>query len=242
MADDPRYLRICNWENYQIYHDGRPMKFFAVQAVDDEKRGRRGILTNPAFLRLADRSDCPVFQLMALAARDNNRIPNDAKYLQGVLACTNEPNIAEMLDAGFLEVYSEDLAQQSHRTENGVSRTENGDSPSIEKAERTETTEKEVQAIYEHWRDVRGKTHGRYLRMSDARRQKIRSRLREFSADELKQALDAVALDPWEERSRHDDLTTLFRSQEQVEKFLALAENPPARRVSAADIRNMDFA
>lgn len=39
-----------------------------------------------------------------------------------------------------------------------------------------------VQEVYDHWREARRKTHARYDRISDARRKKIASRLREFTA------------------------------------------------------------
>lgn len=99
-----------------------------------------------------------------------------------------------------------------------------------------------VDEIYEHWRNERGKTSSRYAKISDARRRKIQSRLREFSADELKQCISAVALDPWEDRPRHDDLTVILRSREQVDKFLALAEDPPTRRVDPDEEADRRFA
>ncbi len=85
----------------------------------------------------------------------------------------------------------------------------------------------DVQTVYDHWRAARGKSNRRYDKLSDGRRAKIKSRLREFSAAELMRAIDAVALDPWEDRPRYDDLTVLFRSHEQVERFLGFAETSP---------------
>lgn len=89
-----------------------------------------------------------------------------------------------------------------------------------------------IRVVYDHWRTERSRTDRRYERISDARRQKIAARLREFTVDELKSAISAVALDPWEDRPRHDDLTVILRSREQVERFLAFAEGshpkPPA--------------
>lgn len=84
----------------------------------------------------------------------------------------------------------------------------------------------EVGAIYTHWREVCGKTSGWYDKISPNRESKIRARLKEFSAIELCRALDGVARDPWEERPDNNDLTIVFRSREQVEKFLELAEKP----------------
>ncbi len=97
----------------------------------------------------------------------------------------------------------------------------------------------DVQDVYDHWRTERGKRDRRYDRISDARRKKIEARLREFTSVELKRAISAVALDPWDQRPRHDDLTVLLRSREQVYRFLELAEKPaPARKggLTADDI------
>lgn len=88
-----------------------------------------------------------------------------------------------------------------------------------------------VARIYEHWRTTRRKSNPRYEKLSEARRQKITTRLREFSEPELIRALDAVESDPWEERSRHDDITTLFKNHEAVDRWLELAaDTPDARR------------
>lgn len=78
--------------------------------------------------------------------------------------------------------------------------------------------------IYAHWRAERGKHRSSYDVMSPARRKKIEQRLREFSEADLLRAISAVALDPWPERKRHDDLTVILRSREQVDRFLEMAE------------------
>ena len=80
----------------------------------------------------------------------------------------------------------------------------------------------DVRRVYDHWRQARGKTRATYATISEGRRKKIQARLREFSADELCSAIDAVARDPWAERALHDDLTVIFRSREQVERFLEM--------------------
>ncbi len=101
----------------------------------------------------------------------------------------------------------------------------------------------DLQAVYEHWRKARGRTDVRYSRISEARRQKIATRLREFDAAELIRAIDGVANDPWEERLQHDDLITIFRSREQVERFLEFADSPPRKAggLSAQDIFDLDL-
>jgi hypothetical protein len=88
-----------------------------------------------------------------------------------------------------------------------------------------------VQEVYDYWREKRGKTDARYAkRIAPNRRKKIAARLREFTSEELKRCIDGVALDPWEDRPRHDDLPVIFRSQEQVERFIAFTDGAAPKR------------
>jgi hypothetical protein len=225
VPNESGYLRVKNWERYQVYHDDRPSKFFYVQAISDPKKNRVGILDDPTFLRLANDKKCPVFRLMAFAARTGNKIPNDPEYLQKALFCDSPPDIQKMVDAGFLEAHPES-SRFLVRKPTALYIEEKRREEISEANASSSATEKVVKEIYDHWRTVRSKTDRRYAkRIAPERRSKIKARLREFSADELKRALDCVALDPWEERPRHDDLTVLFRNQTQVEKFLALGED-----------------
>lgn len=101
----------------------------------------------------------------------------------------------------------------------------------------------DVQQVYDHWRTARKRTRAAYATCSSARRRKIEQRLREFTVAELVAAIDAVALDDWKDRPKHDDLTVIFRSREQVERFLELADTTPGggKRVPAID-RAVEFA
>lgn len=80
--------------------------------------------------------------------------------------------------------------------------------------------------VYDFWRQERKRTRSSYDTISDGRRKKIDARLKEFSVEELCEAIRGVANDPWEERDQHDDLTVIFRSKEQVERFLGFAASP----------------
>jgi hypothetical protein len=86
-----------------------------------------------------------------------------------------------------------------------------------------------VAEVYAYWRDQRGKSRSNYERISPARRDKIASRLKEFTVDDLKHAIEGVSHDPWPERTQHDDLTIIFRNKEQVDKFLELYRDPPRK-------------
>lgn len=94
----------------------------------------------------------------------------------------------------------------------------------------------DVGRVYSTWRMERGKTRKAYDRISPNRRTKIEARLREFTADELCEAIRGVARDPWKDRPLHDDLVVIFRNREQVEKFLELAAGTTANgRGTSAD-------
>ena len=110
--------------------------------------------------------------------------------------------------------------------------------------EEAATMPADVSEVYEFWRDRRQRSHGRYDRISKLRRQKIETRLRRdgFSVHELKRAIAAVDLDPWDGRQRHDDLTVILRSREQVEKFLELEERGTANGQATATGRFATYA
>lgn len=86
------------------------------------------------------------------------------------------------------------------------------------------TVSSDLQKVYDHWRTKRGRSRSNYDKISDKRRLKIGCRLREFSADELCTAIDNLQFDPWPDRAMFDDITVIFRCQEQVEKFLDMAD------------------
>jgi uncharacterized phage protein (TIGR02220 family) len=67
---------------------------------------------------------------------------------------------------------------------------------------------------------------GHHWKLTKDRQTKIRARLREgYTEQQLCSVIDGVLLDPWDERrvGGHDDLTVVFRSAAQVDKFLELA-------------------
>lgn len=92
-----------NWERYQVFRDGRPMKFFAVHVVSDPDKERLSIFEDPAFLRLANDPECPVFRMMGYAALTGNKIPNDPEFLKARLFTETPPNLEKFVDAGLLE-------------------------------------------------------------------------------------------------------------------------------------------
>lgn len=102
-AREPEFLRVRNWEKYQVYKDGRRMRFFAIHVVSDPEKGVRSIFEDHTFMELADAGDCPVFRIMAVAAETGNKLPNSEKWLK--MRCHSEKpvNIPRLLASGFLE-------------------------------------------------------------------------------------------------------------------------------------------
>lgn len=101
-----------------------------------------------------------------------------------------------------------------------------------------------VSEVYAHWRSERGKTRSNYDAMSPKRKAVIEARLKEFTVDDLRHAIDGVGCDPWPDRKLHDDLLIIFRNHEQVDKFLELWRNRRKERAPADDLiaRNMGKA
>lgn len=87
-----------------------------------------------------------------------------------------------------------------------------------------------VSAVFEHWRAVVPERAG--CRLTPGRREKIRARLRTFSATDLKLAIDQVARDPFlngdNDRGKpFNDFGTIFRNDEKVEDLLLDAKRAP---------------
>ncbi len=75
-----------------------------------------------------------------------------------------------------------------------------------------------IMEIFDHWRERCGHPNARF----DGRRfDLIKARLRTFSVDELKMAIDGAAVDAFTDSKgkRHDRLGLIFESAERVEDF-----------------------
>jgi hypothetical protein len=85
--------------------------------------------------------------------------------------------------------------------------------------------EPEIERVFRHWQAERGREKSQ---LTEDRKRRIRARLREFTADQLCQAISGVKCDPWPERAQNDDLTQILRNAGQVERFLRFAQSGPA--------------
>jgi hypothetical protein len=85
----------------------------------------------------------------------------------------------------------------------------------------------EVRRVFDHW--VKARKKGDRVSLTEGRRRVIKTRLKEFTADDLCRAIDGVARDPWPERKLHDDLTKIMSNKEKVENWLAMADTAARR-------------
>lgn len=86
-----------------------------------------------------------------------------------------------------------------------------------------------VAAVFEHWRTTMGKDPNR-TRLTRKRKSKITQRLKRFTVDELKEAIDRVAASDWHMDNGHNDLELICRSDDNVEKYRDLKPraSPPS--------------
>lgn len=217
------------WALYQAYPEKQakrpdwtpPWIKLWVRSTDDYKF---------SLLTLSERG--LLMEMWKLAARLHNVIPSDPRWIARAIQTEEkiEKHLKTLQTAGF-------LLSSNCRTDVLLDVEERrGD-----KKDHDAASAADVQRIFDHWKAARGKTRAT---LTENRRSKIKARLRDFSADELTRCIDGVALDPWEDRPRHDDLTVVLRNSEQVEKFLSFHDQPGGKKAWNAEawIRNVGYS
>jgi len=88
----------------------------------------------------------------------------------------------------------------------------------------------DVQAVFEYWLAKTGRD-GERFRLTKDRSTVIRARLKRFTVDELKLAIDGVMLSDYHtQKPEFTDLTSCFRKDERVETHIARAAAPPMKK------------
>lgn len=216
MAEAPAYLSVRNWDEFQQYKDRRPAWIKLHTSLTDDYE----------FCRLTDAAKFHVVGIFLLAARMENKIPNDPNWVARKIEATTEVDLSQIIAAGFLVAWKP--GDSGDRT--GSVQTLYEPRTLEEKSREEENREEKnnlvelktaINEVYDHWREKCGKADPRYDKIAAARAQKIRARLSDgFPVADLKRAIDAVAADPWPERKKHNDITVIFRSREKVDEWL----------------------
>jgi len=180
------------------------------------------------------------------AQRGRRRI-NVYRVMLGQLAIPDYERLPFELDEPFTTEYQSDTQSENDEVSESSLTGDHPvqiapDTPSLIEPSVEPSEAQSIRNIYDHWRKARRKTRSTYDRMSTARRQKIKARLAEFSEAELLRAIDAVAADPWPDRRLHDDITVIFRSGEQVDRFLEMSDSTSSGKERAESwLRNVGW-
>lgn len=236
-----RYLRVRNWKEFQHYKDRDPVWFKVYRRLLTDP--------DFLALTDAQRGQLFCLWLLAAASNNKLSSANEvlARCIGSPTSGRSRFQVEVFLDLGWLEEWrpdeetgdefaSKSLAKRSKSASPEKRREDtaiaNSVVPAVVSLEAfsqnkqlsapvpTNGVPGDIQEVYDHWRRVCSKTDRRYDRMSPARRKIIATRRKRFSVEQLCSALDAVAADDWEDRSRHSDLTVLFRSDETVDAWL----------------------
>jgi hypothetical protein len=89
-----KFLRIREWGRLQHYKHRSPPWI----------KLHRDFLRSPAWVIGDDSSRTLAIACMMLASETDNRIPYDAKYVQRAACLNNEPDFAQLIETGFIEL------------------------------------------------------------------------------------------------------------------------------------------
>ena len=89
-------LRIKDWEEFQAYHDGRSMLWLKlwVKLLDSER-----------FNNLPEVEQAQLFKLWLYAAKKNNEMEDNPKWLRKVIHTKRPLNIEKFISVGYIERY-----------------------------------------------------------------------------------------------------------------------------------------
>lgn len=95
-----------------------------------------------------------------------------------------------------------------------------------------------VRRVFEDWQKIFGHPTAK---LDQKRALRIKARLKDFSAEQLLQALKGAAKDDWtmgcaaKSTRKYDQLETILRDTAQVERFIELEQSGPTRKASVFD-------
>jgi len=97
-----RFLAIKNFDRFQHYHDDRPVAWIKLYTA---------LLDDYAFLNLSEVAQAQLLKLWLLAGRMKNRIPNDLRFIQAKIGSPKAPQIALLIEGGWLVEVSENATE-----------------------------------------------------------------------------------------------------------------------------------
>ena len=201
-----KYLKIKNWDEFQHYKDRDP-KWIKVY---------RDITDNYEFSQLPDASKGHLLGLWLLAAKLDNKIPADAKWIATRINATAKIDLGLLERSGFIAPYSSvqnDTDNEEYSSVVACLETEK---------RREETEQKDAIDVKERWNDI-ASTHGlkKMVKFSSERRKKYISRCTAFGEDKFWEIIDEEIpkLGKFARDSGWFDFAWLINSDENFLKF-----------------------
>lgn len=214
MDEEMQYFRIAGWDTLQHYKDRNPPWIKLHNSLLDDYQ----------FSRLTDPQRFHLLAIMMLASRTENYLPDDAGWLKTKLGASTKVNILPLIDSGFLE-----YTHNNHEVSLSDSALEQDASTLLDQRQRQrrdrEETEKsrgeQINVVFDHWIAVMNKPRAR---LTKERKAKVIARLKDYSIDDLKQAIDGCARSPHhmgqnDTGTIYDDLELICRDGKHVEQF-----------------------
>jgi len=96
-----KYLRVKNWTDFQHYKDRNPPWI----------KLHRDLLRDYDFICLQDASKMQLMLIWLLASQLDNKIPADADYIKAQIGVSQDIDLKELIDKGFLVDDSNTLAE-----------------------------------------------------------------------------------------------------------------------------------
>ena len=159
-----RYLRIRNWEKYQHYSQRTPpwIKLHLTLLDDFDFQG------------LDEKMQRPAFHIMLLAARLENRIPWNDKWVAGRIQAKSKVNLQILINNSFLE--------EIPHTSNALAST--AGTRREEESRQEKTREEESRFGPSQFAELWDSTQHKETDLTQARREKVKLRLKRHPARE----------------------------------------------------------
>lgn len=121
---EARYLRVKNWERFQHYHN-RPHAPYWIKLYVE-------LLDDYEFNKLTERDRGRLLRIWLLASRLRNKIPDDDQYVKKAISATGAFALSLYVEAGWLEVWTDDDASIPASTPTSRSASRPGSSLEVE--------------------------------------------------------------------------------------------------------------
>jgi len=216
------YIEVVHWEEFQHYkHRNPPWVKLHNQ-----------LLENYDYTCLPDCSKSHLLGIWMLASRTENKIPANLTWIASKIGATDPVNIDILVEASFLRYKSASgvLADCPTTTPKSVPLVEKS---RVEKSrEETEllsidkSINGDVKSVFNYWQGVMGKE---LFKLTPKRRDKIKTRLKSFSIQQLCLAIDGCKSSDYHQglndrQTEYNDLELIFRTDDNVEKFMEMAK------------------